>query len=72
MSPGEVTVALLPSYLRFDGSEFGTIEALLMVEVDNPRRLERVLEDFTDSLEDSAGLRVRREEAGDYDVVTLD
>ena len=69
---GEVTVALLPSQLRFDGSEIGTIEALLLAEVVDPSRLERVLEDLTDFLEDYADLQVRFEKAGAYDMVTLD
>ena len=69
---GEVTVALLPSQLRFDGSEIGTFQALLLAEVADPSRLERVLEDLTDFLESYADMPVRLEQVGDYELVTLD
>ncbi len=69
---GEVAFALLPSEVRFDQfgmDESGTIEALLMADVESPGGIENALDELAGILEDQ-GLDVDREPLGVYETVT--
>ena len=71
---GEIAFALLPSdiLLRYgDEIEDGTIEALVVVEVDSVDRVEDAFEDVADYLED-VGVDVDTERLGAYEARTAD
>lgn len=73
---GEFALALLPSEFRLDqfGEEEGTpgtIEALLLAEIDNSAGLPDALNMLAGTLEDQ-GLQIDRERLGDYEAVTTD
>ncbi len=70
---GEVALALLPSDLEFlagDFNEFGVVEALLLVGVEDSAGILDALDAFADLLEDE-GIDVDRDSLGDYELVTV-
>ena len=73
---GEFALALLPSEFLLDqfgeeGSTPGTIEALLLAEVDSSGGMADALDTLAGILEDQ-GLQIDREPLGSYEAVTMD
>ncbi len=69
---GEVAFALLPSDLEFlagDFDEFGVVEALLLVGVEDPESILDALDALADLLEDE-GIDIDRSSLGDAEMVT--
>ena len=73
---GAIALAVLPSEFRFDqygsGLESGAVEALLLAELGEPRGLQDLMKKLTNFLEEGADIPVRRENAGKYEMVSLD
>ena len=70
---GEVALALLPSDLEFlsdDFDEFGVVEALLLVGVEDSQGILDTLDTFADLLEDE-GFDVDRDSLSGYELVTM-
>ena len=70
---GEVALALLPSDLEFladDFNEFGVVEALLLVGVEDSAGILDALDAFADLLEDE-GIDIDRDSLGGYELVTM-
>ena len=70
---GEVALALLPSDLELladDFDEFGVVEALLLVGVEDSAGILDALDAFADLLEDE-GIDIDRDSLGDYELVTM-
>ena len=70
---GEVALALLPSDLEFlagDFDEYGVVEALLLIGVEDSAGVLDALDAFADLLEDE-GIDVDRDALGGYELVTM-
>ena len=72
---GEVSLALLPSYFRFDdylgNFESGTVEAVLLAEIADSAEMEDTLETLVEWAEDQ-GVELYTEGIGEYEAFVVD